>query len=105
MISIKDQDILNEYAQIKRDLKMLEEKADALNPSVLDVMERNAVEEVDVRELGKLTLGSRRTWKYSKAVQEEEATLKEHKKLEEQTGTADYVEKHYVVFKSNKDNS
>lgn len=103
MITPQQKDIINEYARIKSDIKLLEEKADELNPQVLEVMEANKVEEVEVSDLGKLSLGSRRTWKYSKEIQEEEAKVKEHKKLEEQTGEANYTEKSYIIFKVNKD--
>jgi predicted phage-related endonuclease len=103
MINQSDKDILNRYAEIKRDIKMLEEKADELNPKVVEIMELNDVGEVEIADLGKLALGSRRTWKYSREVEEEDKQVKEHKKLEEQTSAASYTEKSYVIFKTNKE--
>lgn len=87
------------YARLKQEIKALEEKADTLNPEVLEIMRTVGVEEVAIGDMGKITLGSRRTWKYSEKLQEAEKHLKSEKKIEEQTGLADYVEKHYVIFK------
>lgn len=95
-------DVLNNYAEIKKEIKALEAKADLLNPQVLEVMRQQEAEEVTIGEMGKLSLGSRRTWKYSKFITEKEEDIKKAKKIEEQTGTADYVEKHYVIFTANK---
>lgn len=103
MINQQQKDIINEYARIKSDIKLLEEKADELNPQVLEAMGGNGIEEIEVSGLGKLSLGSRRTWKYTPQTIEEENSLKAAKREEEQTGEASYIEKHYVIFKANKD--
>jgi len=102
MITQQQKDTLNVYAKIKGEIKLLESKADELNPLVLEVMQASEVEEIEIDEVGKLSLGSRRTWKYSQEVQDLEKTLKSEKKTEEQTGKADYSEKHYVIFSGNK---
>ncbi|MGK3946943.1 hypothetical protein ABK046_52325, partial [Streptomyces caeruleatus] len=65
-------DVLNNYAEIKKEIKALEAKADLLNPQVLEVMRQQEAEEVTIGEMGKLSLGSRRTWKYSKFITEKE---------------------------------
>lgn len=96
--------ILEQYAKIKSEIKLLEEKADELNPQILEMMQAEEVGEIAIGDLGKLTIGSRRTWKYSNEVKELEIKLKEEKKLEEQTGKADYIEKQYILFKGNKEN-
>ena len=103
MINQEQKDLLNQYAEIKKDIKLLEEKADILNPQVLDIMQEQGAEEIEIRDVGKLSLGSRRTWKYSAIVKEIDDKLKEQKKDEERRGVADYQEKHYVIFKTNKD--
>lgn len=103
MITQEQKDTLNEYAKIKSEIKLLEAKADELNPKVLEVMQTSEVEEIAIGDMGKLSLASRRTWKYSKNLQAAEKALKESKKIEEQTGKADYVEKHYVIFKGLKE--
>lgn len=98
----EQKDTLNKYAEIKKEIKALEAKADLLNPQVLEVMRKQEAEEVTIGELGKLSIGSRRTWKYSKDIEDSQKYLKEKMKIEEQTGKADYVEKHYVIFTANK---
>lgn len=99
MISQEQKDVLNKYAEFKAQVKLWEVQVEALAPKVLEIMQANEVEEVDIAEKGKLSLGSRRAWKYSQKLQDLEKSLKEEKKVEEQTGKADYVEKHYVIFK------
>lgn len=95
--------ILQDYAELKLQIKELEEKADELNPQILELMQESEVEEIAIGDIGKVSLGSRRSWKYTVKVQEDEKALKELKKLEEQTGAADYTEKQYIIFKSKKD--
>lgn len=103
MITQQQKDKLNEYAQIKKDIKVLEEKAELLNPEILELMQENEVEEIAIGDMGKLSMSSRRNWKYTDKVKALDEALKNQKKLEEQTGQADYTEKKYIVFKSNKE--
>lgn len=104
MINQENKDVLNEYAKIKSEIKLLEAKADELNPRVLEVMQTLEVEEIAIGELGKVSLGSRRTWKYTTETLNLKKSFEEAKKFEEQTGKADYTEKHYVIFKSLNEN-
>jgi hypothetical protein len=90
---------LEEYAQLKIQIKALEEKASDLNPKVLDILQDNDLGEVKVGELGVLTVGKRRTWIYSPATMNLEALYKDKKKEEERLGVANYTEKPYVLFK------
>jgi hypothetical protein len=101
MITQEQKDILNKYAEIKTEIKRLETLSEELNPQVLELMQANELGEISVGDMGKLSLGSKRTWKYSSRVKELEEKLKEQKTIEEQTGLADYTEKHYVLFKRN----
>lgn len=103
MITQIQKDALNEYAELKKEIKRLEEKAELLNPAVLEIMQENQVEEIAIGDFGKLSMASRRSWIYPEAVKELEDTLKAKKKESEQIGSADYTEKFYVVFKGNKD--
>ena len=103
MITQTQKDTLNEYAKIKSEIKILEEKADEYNTQVLEIMQSNELGEVELT-IGKLSLGSRRTWKYGPEIVEKEESLKSEKKIAEQTGVgATYVEKSYVLFKGNKE--
>lgn len=104
MINQEQKDVLNKYAQIKKDIKTLELLADELNPQALAIMQDNEVEEIAISDLGKLSMGSRRKWTYSLEIIEKEDALKAEKKEAEQTGIgASYVENHYIIFKGNKD--
>ena len=98
----EQKDTLNKYAELKKEIKRLETISDEINPEVIEIMRKNEVEEITINDLGKLSLGSRRTWVYPKEIKEKEEELKKDKKQSEQLGTADYVEKHYVVFTINK---
>lgn len=101
-MKIEQKDLLNKYAELKLKAKALEQELEELNPQVLSIMQETAVEEIEVGDLGKLTMASRRTWVYPEFIQEKEKELKKEKKEAEQTGTADYSEKHYVMFKEAK---
>ena len=101
-MKIEQKDILNSYAELKLKAKELEAQIDELNPQVLEIMKESAVEEIEIGDLGKLTMASRRTWIYPEFIQLKEKELKAEKKEAEQTGTADYSEKHYVMFKEAK---
>lgn len=103
MISQENKDKLNEYASIKKDIKILEAKAELLNPEILELMEASGAEEIEIGDMGKLSMGSRRNWKYPADVISWEEDLKAKKKEAEQRGTAQYTEKKYVIFKSNKE--
>lgn len=105
MITQEQKDILNRYAEIKRDIKALEVMADEINPKVLEVMEFAKVEEIEIGDIGKLSLGARRNYDYGPEVKKKEEELKAEKKEMEQRGTALYKEKKYVIFKGLKDNS
>lgn len=103
MLNQSQKDTLKKYAEIKHQIKLWEVQADAINQEVLQIMQLNEVEEIDLEEKGKLTLGSRRTWKYTEGTLDLKAKFDEAKKFEEQTGSAEYVEKKYVIFKSQSD--
>lgn len=96
----EQKNILDEYAKLKIEIKALEEKASELNPKVIEALRENDLGEVQVSDLGVLTMSTRRTWKYSKTLQEEETALKEKKKNEERLGVANYEEKSLVTFKA-----
>lgn len=101
MISQEKKDILNKYAQYKSEIKMLEATADELKVQVLEIMQESGAEEITL-PTGKLTLASKRAWKYSPIVTEKETELKNLKKDEEMRGTADYTENFYCVYKEAK---
>jgi len=101
-LSQEKTDILNKYASIKTDIKSLEATADELKGQVLEIMQNEDVQEIELLS-GKLTLSSRRSWKYTLPVQEKEKELKELKKNEEMLGIAQYSELFYPVYSVNKE--
>ena len=100
MLKEQDKEKLKKYSELKIKAKELESEIDELNKEVLEIMILEAVEEIQVSDLGKLILGSRRTWQYTKEVEKEEKALKELKKLQERTGAATYTEKFFPIFKT-----
>jgi len=101
-MKVEQKQILESYAELKLKAKELDAQLEELNPQVLEIMKESAVEEIEIGDLGKLTMASRRTWVYPEFIQEKEKELKKEKKEAEQTGSADYSEKHYVMFKEAK---
>lgn len=97
--------IIEEYAKIKSEIKLLEEKADALNPQILEMMQTEEVGEIDL-EVGKIIIKSRNKWKYTQETEDMEKKLKEKQTLEQQLGTASYVKNEYIQFNpiKNKEN-
>lgn len=101
MITLEQKGTLQRYADIKILIKNLEEEQDTLNPQVMEIMNENEVDELKT-EQGKFCKSSRRKWKYSDDLQAREDNLKDSKKIEEQTGVAEYTENFFVVFKGAK---
>jgi hypothetical protein len=99
----KQKAILNEYAELKLQAKELEYKMKGLNAEVLNIMSENSIDEIEIGEYGKLTMGARRTWIYPESITQREEDLKEEKKEMQQTGEADYIEKHYVTFRQDNE--
>jgi len=94
---------LTKYAELKKAIKELETEAEELNAEVLEIIQESGAEEVELSDMGKLSLGKRRTWKYPAEVEAMDKALKEEKKKSEQLGTASYLEKVFLVFKSFKE--
>lgn len=96
-------DILNDYAKIKLEIKLLEEKAELLNAQALEIIQEAGVEEIEVGDLGKLLIGKRRKWTFPKDVEDWRKDLKEKEKEAQQRGTATYIENAYIIFSKNKE--
>lgn len=85
-----DKEKIKQYAEIKNEIKALEEKAKELNDEIFNSMVENNLEEVNFDE-GKLSLTPRKTWAYPASIVEADAKLKTMKKEAEQVGTATYT--------------
>lgn len=98
-----DKDLLTQYAEIKKEIKMLESKLEEIQPEVMQSFIDNELEELELKGYGTFIVAKKRKYIYSPTVQHLEVDLKEQKKLEEQNGDADYVENPYLVFKGQKE--
>lgn len=90
-----------EYAEIKKQIKLLEDKESFLKKAILSELEKNKVDKVDT-SYGKFTIAKRKNWIYSDKV----AELKEKVKLteieEQENGVAKVETTSYLMFKENK---
>lgn len=93
----QDKEKLNKFAQLKKDINTLEKQADELKEEVLNIMQMNDLGEVSVGD-DKITIGVRRTWKYTPELTQREKELKEEKKMQERIGEATYTEKFFAIF-------
>lgn len=88
---------LTQYAYIKDEIKLLEEKAEVLNNEILDEMMKNNLEEVSFDE-GKISVTPRKKWTYPTSILDKEAHLKEEKKDAERVGTATYENTYSIRY-------
>lgn len=95
-----NKEILERYAQLKMEAKMIEEEIKDLQPQVVEIMGDN--EELEVKGVGTFIRAIRRAWTYPEAIKNAEADLKVAKKEAEQTGDATAVENPYLLFKNEK---
>jgi len=66
---------IKRYAEIKIQIKDLEEGIETLKPFIVEHLESNGVDKLPT-SLGNFTLGKRSSWKYTKAVDELQAKEK-----------------------------
>ncbi len=99
---LDDEKPLTRYLEIKAELKRLEAELKELQPLILHALWEEPDNRAEYAGY-ELTIGTRRTYAYSEAVQEMEQTVKELKKEEEQNGEA-ILTRHtsYVVVRAIK---
>lgn len=102
MITQEQKETLKRYADLKKEINVLDNRAEELKGEVLDILQTHELGEINVGN-DKISIGSRRAWKYTPQVKELKKALDERKKYEEQTGEADYTENFYPIF-SDSDN-
>jgi len=96
---LDDQKPLERYLEIKAEMKRLDEELKALQPLILTALWEEPENRAEYMGC-ELTIGTRRTFQYSEAVEEMQDTVRMLKKQEEQDGTAVMV-RHtsYIVVK------
>jgi hypothetical protein len=92
-----EQELLNTFAQIKKQINVLEKQAEEYKPSVLEILDTYELGELEIGN-DSITIGSRRTWKYSAELQAEEKAVKAKQKEEQRLKIADYKENRYPIF-------
>lgn len=100
-------DLLIRYGQLKQTISKAEEELELIKDQALKdfLTLRGDDEHLALQELPGCTfiLMKRKTWTYPDHVKVAEKMLKEEKTHAEQTGTATFVEKESLVFKTSKD--
>lgn len=90
---------LTRYAELKLEIKYLEEEAEKLKKEIMPEVERLGGVEIP---LGKFSIKSLNRWKYTKAVTELEEKVKIKKTEEEEKGIATLTTSNSLVFTSAK---
>lgn len=80
-----------EYAIIEAKIKDLKNKQDEMRVKILDEMILNEQKKVET-PVGSFSLSQRKTWEYTKKVEEAKEKLDTLKAKEESTGEATFVE-------------
>lgn len=98
--ALDDPQPLERFLELKAEIKRLEEELAALQPLILAALYDEPEQRTTFHGF-ELTIGTRRTWVYSEAVEKLEDELKALKKHEEQTGLAE-VSRYtsYVITKA-----
>lgn len=92
-------DLYQQYAMMKIATKMMEERIDELNEYIVDEMKDKELEKQQF-EFGSFSLSTRKTYKYTEAVNSLADKLKAQKKAEEESGEATLEEKKSLLFKA-----
>lgn len=102
---MENKDLLYRMAEIKTTIKKLEAEYKENEGELINaITELNPdTMKVDVGDIGRFSVSSRKVWEYSPAVSELEASVKSLKSEEEATGVAEYTEVPRVTFTTRKE--
>lgn len=87
------------YEILKNEIKSLEEELDQIKPIIIENMKDD--DKIEAKN-GAFTIQLKKKWKYSPAVVNLEADVKEMKKSEEADGTAEFEESRILFYRENK---
>lgn len=93
-----DKDTFQQYAKIKKQIKELTQQAKELEPELTESMLEAGADKVKT-EFGSFTIVVRKKYEYSDKVKELESSVKELKKVEEQSGIAEATESKSLMFR------
>lgn len=95
---IFNQNSLDRYAEIKNQIKALDEEAEKLKPEVIDSL--RAIETKAFKSaIGQFLIIKRKVWKYSEGFKKKVAKLKDK---EEKDGTATFTESEGITYLNNE---
>ena len=95
-------ELFRHYAELKIKEKEVKAEIDELAPQIVDYMRETDIEKQPTT-LGTFSLGKRKNWKYTSAVEIAEKRVKELQVDEQATGAATFTEKPYLLFTTPKD--
>lgn len=96
-----DKTLFKKYADIKNQIAQLQEEADEIAQQVTLEMNNNQLDKVE-SDFGTFYFTTRKSWKYSEAVDDLAENLKQTKKDEEETGRATFEETKSLSFRAVK---
>lgn len=94
--------LYKDYAEVKFQIKLLEEQKNLLQKDILEDLHKDGVDKFE-GEIGKFTICSKKSWKYSKKITKLEDDLKIKKTEEQEKGIAKVEESEYLLFKANEE--
>lgn len=102
---MENKDLLYRMAEIKTTIKKLEAEYKENEGELINAITEVNPEtmKVDVGDIGRFSVSSRKVWEYSPTVGEREAELKQLKITEEATGVAEYTEVPRITFTTRKE--
>lgn len=94
------ENIYRDYAEAKQAIKDLETKADFLKKAIMHDLEERGVKN-EKKDFGSFSLVSKKSWKYTPAVEKLNEDLKILQLEEQEKGIAKESVSHYLMFKEN----
>ena len=89
------------YADIKTQIKALEEEAETLKPQILAEMHEAGSDKVE-HEFGNFVITKKKTWQFSDRYDSMKDVLKQLESDEKADGTATFEEMEILMFKEKK---
>lgn len=94
-------DKFQQYADIKRQIKDLEDQESLLKQSILQELEKNNTHKIDF-DYGKFTYSCRTTYKYSEKINALQDKVKLAQLREQEKGIAKEIKSNYLTFTPKK---
>lgn len=88
---------LKRYAELKAVVAQAEAEMKKIQPVIIKEIQAKNIDKLETN-IGNFQIQSKKTWKFSKKVDELEARLNDQVELEKQDGTATFMEVKYLKF-------